>query len=165
MNILSQSSIALVGATPTGLPFPPAFPDNSVQASFLAVCNIGPCDCYVKVGQTAGVAADATSNLIAAANYQGLPGQLRSLSAVAIGPFITIPLAPGDLFFSAIAVPVQVVAAYTNGTASAESVTVTLDSATGVAVGQTVEDYGGVIQSGGNAGQALRKRGQPSETG
>jgi hypothetical protein len=142
VNIISNTIIVLAGQTAQGIPFPQFLPDVNEQGSFLAVCNIGPCDCHVAVGTTAGVAADSSGTLVAAANYAGSPGQLRSLSAAAIGPFVTIPIAPGDLFFSALAVQTLIAAAYTNGTASSDSTTLTVDSTTGISEGQSVDGAG-----------------------
>jgi hypothetical protein len=50
------------------------------------------------------------------------------------------------LFFSAVAVPIQIAVAYTNGTqATVGSTTIVVDSATGIAVGQAIQGAG--IQS------------------
>jgi hypothetical protein len=142
MQLLSSTMIVMIGETPQGLPFPQFFPGWCRQASFLAVSNIGPCDVTIAVGPTAGVALSAeTGALVAAGSYAGQPARLQSLDAIATGSFITIAIQPGDLFFGAVALPTQI-GVWHNGTAASDSTTVTLDSATDVAVGQSVSGDG-----------------------
>jgi hypothetical protein len=148
MNIVSNTSLIMVGSTASGVPLPSFLPDLNQQAAFVAVYNVGPCDCHVAVGSSAGVAADSSSQLIAAGNYAAPPGTLRDLTSIAIGPFVVLSLTPGDLFFSAVAIPIQIAQAYTNGTAASDSVSVAVDSATGIAVGQCVTDNAGAIPAG-----------------
>jgi hypothetical protein len=141
MNIISETKILMVGANPQGFPCPQILPNVNIQAAYMVACNLGPCDVFVAVGQTPGVGANETSQLIGAASYAGPPGFLRNPSATAIGPYVAIPLNAGDRFFSAVAIPIQVTAAFTNGTADSGSTTVTVDSSTGIAIGQSVSDW------------------------
>jgi hypothetical protein len=153
MQIISETKMVMVGVAPPapdegngGVAFPDFLQGFGTPASFLAVANIGPCDCYCAVSAAPGLNANpSTGNLIAAANYAGLPGFLRNPSAVAIGPFVAIPLTPGDLYFSAIAIPVVCAQAETSATAASDSTTLIVDDPTRIAIGQTVADFAGAI--------------------
>jgi hypothetical protein len=106
MTIISQTALAMVGANALGFPLPPLVagswgPGPPPQAAYLVVSNIGAADCYVAVGATAAVVANSTSQLVAAGTYATTPGALRSQSALAIGPIVSIPLQPGAPCFLA----------------------------------------------------------------
>ncbi len=141
MNIISPSLTIVAGQVPRAYPLPTVFPGIGEQAAYVAVCNAGPSDVQVAVGAMSAV--NATNGiLVPASSYGTAPGTLRS--TLSIGPFVAVDASTGALWISAVTVPSQVVAAVTNGTAGNDSTSLTVDSASGIAVGQTVSASAGI---------------------
>jgi hypothetical protein len=148
MQVLSATASILVGQTSLAFPFPGPLVDTTTQAAFLVVMNLGAADAYVNVGPNLGITADASGQIVAAPLSAVTPGTLRTWAAIAAGPIVQIPISQGDTAFAAVAVPVQIIAANTNGTADSDSTTLVVDSSIGIEINQTVTDNAGLIPAG-----------------
>jgi len=139
MQIISATTVVMVGANPIGFPMPALPQGTNVQMNYLACVNVGGSDLYVVVGNNPGVSANSTNGTLVAAPTSGVqPGTMRPLISLEVGPVVALPVAAGNTYFSAVAAPTQTVQADTVATASNGATSLTVASATGIAIGQTV---------------------------
>jgi hypothetical protein len=147
MQIISETSILMIGEVPATYPFPPSLRGMQIQAAYLAIQNLGACDILIQLGQNSYLAPGADGAQLVAAPTSGVvSGALHQLQP---GPFSTITLSQGGpAGFSAVALPLSIIQAQTLATASEGSPTITVASATNIAAGQACDDGGVAIQVG-----------------
>jgi hypothetical protein len=139
MNILSATSVLMVGQTGLSFPLPQLLSVNNITAlNYVAVINAGGSDAMVSLSANQDPAGAPGGTLIAAPTSTVQPSTLRALTSLEVGPVVSIPLTSGAKYLNAISIATSVTVAITAASAGSGSTTLTVASATGIVAGQGV---------------------------